>query len=78
MRFWDGHPVTSADVVYSLDRAASPGLGAYLVRAAETKDIAVVRGISLLLVTALVVVNLLADLICAALDPRLTRRGSPR
>ena len=29
VRFWDGHPVTSADVVYSLDRAASPGLGGY-------------------------------------------------
>ena len=27
--FWDGHPVTSADVVYSLDRAASPKLGGY-------------------------------------------------
>jgi peptide/nickel transport system substrate-binding protein len=29
VKFWDGHPVTSADVVYSLDRAASPGLGGY-------------------------------------------------
>ena len=29
MKFWDGHPVTSADVVYSLDRAASPKLGGY-------------------------------------------------
>jgi peptide/nickel transport system substrate-binding protein len=27
--FWDGHPVTSADVVYSLDRAADPRLGGY-------------------------------------------------
>ena len=24
VKFWDGHPVTSADVVYSLDRAADP------------------------------------------------------
>ena len=32
------------------------------------------QGISLLLVTAFVVVNLLADLICAVLDPRLARR----
>ena len=31
VKFWDGHPVTSADVVYSLDRAASPGLGGYYV-----------------------------------------------
>jgi peptide/nickel transport system substrate-binding protein len=29
VKFWDGHPVTSADVVYSLDRAASPKLGGY-------------------------------------------------
>ena len=29
VKFWDGHPVTSADVVYSLDRAASPRLGGY-------------------------------------------------
>jgi peptide/nickel transport system substrate-binding protein len=26
-RFWDGHPVTSADVVYSLDRQMNPKLG---------------------------------------------------
>ena len=29
VKFWDGHPVTSADVVYSLDRAADPQLGGY-------------------------------------------------
>jgi peptide/nickel transport system substrate-binding protein len=27
VRFWDGHPVTSADVVYSLDRQINPKLG---------------------------------------------------
>ena len=27
VRFWDGHPVTPADVVYSLGRAADPQLG---------------------------------------------------
>jgi peptide/nickel transport system substrate-binding protein len=27
--FWDGHPVTPADVVYSLDRAADPKLGGF-------------------------------------------------
>jgi peptide/nickel transport system substrate-binding protein len=27
--FWDGHPVTAADVVYSLDRAADAKLGGY-------------------------------------------------
>ena len=60
------------EVAFSLN-----GLGAYLVQAAESKDIAVVQGISLLLVTAFVVVNLLTDLICAALDPRLALQGQP-
>ena len=61
------------EVAFSLN-----GLGAYLVQAAETRDIAVVQGISLLLVTVFVVVNLLADLICAMLDPRLALRDRPR
>ena len=29
VKFWDGHPVTPADVVYSLDRQLSPQLGGY-------------------------------------------------
>ena len=29
VKFWDGHPVTPADVVYSLDRQLSPKLGGY-------------------------------------------------
>ena len=47
------------------------GLGAYLVQAAQSKDLAVVQGISLVLVAAFVVVNLLADLLYAVLDPRV-------
>ena len=47
------------------------GLGAYLVQAAESKDIAVVQGISLVLVPAFVVVNLLVDVAYALLDPRV-------
>ena len=42
------------------------GLGAYLVQAAESKDLAVVQGISLVLVTAFVVVNMLVDVLYAA------------
>jgi peptide/nickel transport system substrate-binding protein len=30
-KFWNGHPVTSADVVYSLDRAANAKLGSFFV-----------------------------------------------
>jgi len=48
------------------------GLGAYLVQAAQSKDLAVVQGISLLLVTAFVVVNMLVDVLYAVLDPRVS------
>jgi peptide/nickel transport system permease protein len=47
------------------------GLGAYLVSAAQSKDLAVVQGISLLLVTAFVVINTLVDFAYALLDPRV-------
>ena len=53
------------------------GLGAYLVQAAQSKDIAVVQGISLVLVTAFVVVNLLVDVLYAVLDPRVALGSGP-
>ena len=31
VKFWDGHPVTPADVVYSLDRNTNPKLGGFYV-----------------------------------------------
>ena len=48
------------------------GLGAYLVTSAQDKDLAVVQGISLVLVTAFVVINVAVDLAYAVLDPRVT------
>ncbi|MHB8867613.1 MAG: ABC transporter permease [Thermoleophilia bacterium] len=48
------------------------GLGSYLVKSAQSKDIAVVQGISLMLVTAFVAVNTLIDLLYAMLDPRVS------
>lgn len=54
------------EVAFSLN-----GLGSCLVLAAQSKDIAVVQGISLVLVTAFVVVNMLVDMLAAALDPRI-------
>ncbi len=48
------------------------GLGAYLVSSAQSKDFAVVQGISLVLVTAFVVINLLVDVLYAVLDPRVS------
>ena len=55
------------EVVFSLG-----GLGAYLVKSAQSKDLAVVQGISLLLVTAFVAVNVIVDFLYALLDPRVT------
>jgi peptide/nickel transport system permease protein len=48
------------------------GLGAYLVQAAQDKDLAVVQGISLVLVTAFVLVNAVVDVLYALLDPRVS------
>jgi peptide/nickel transport system permease protein len=53
------------------DSSGLNGLGAYLVQAAQSKDLAVVQGISLVLVAAFVVVNLLVDVLYAVLDPRV-------
>jgi len=47
------------------------GLGAYLVQAAQSKDLAVVQGISLVLVAAFVLINAIVDLLYALLDPRV-------
>ena len=55
------------EIAFSLN-----GLGSYLVQSAQSKDLAVVQGISLLLVTAFVVVNTLVDLLYATLDPRVS------
>lgn len=47
------------------------GLGQQLVKAAQSKDLAVVQGISLVLVLAFVLMNLTVDLLYAVLDPRV-------
>lgn len=71
--------VTGLTVAYLIAAAAVVerafglnGLGAYLVLAAANKDFAVVQGISLILVTAFVVVNLVDDLLRTVLDPRIS------
>lgn len=47
------------------------GLGQYLIRASLSKDLAVVQGISLILVLSFVLMNLIVDLMYAVLDPRV-------
>jgi peptide/nickel transport system permease protein len=54
------------------------GLGSYLVKAAGTKDIAVVQGISMVIVVAFVIVNLLVDVCYLILDPRIRTAGRAR
>jgi peptide/nickel transport system permease protein len=55
-----------------IERAFSiNGLGATLVQAASSKDLALVQGIALVLVAAFVVGNTLVDLLYALLDPRV-------
>ncbi|MEV6342690.1 ABC transporter permease [Actinoplanes sp. NPDC051851] len=52
------------------------GLGSLLVQSAARQDLVVVQVLSLLLVAAFVVVNMLVDLVNAILDPRLVKEKS--
>jgi peptide/nickel transport system permease protein len=52
------------------------GLGSFLVQSSLDKDFASVQAISLILVTAFVVVNAIVDLWSLALDPRLRARAA--
>jgi oligopeptide transport system permease protein len=51
-----------------------PGVGRYFVQGALSRDYPLVMGVVIVYATAVLVMNLLADLVYAALDPRL-RRG---
>ncbi|HLU55900.1 MAG TPA: ABC transporter permease [Pseudonocardia sp.] len=53
---------------------ALPGLGTLLVTAIGARDIPVIQGVTLVVAVAVVVVNLVVDLLCLAVDPRM-RRG---
>jgi peptide/nickel transport system permease protein len=52
------------------------GIGAYLIQAALSKDIAVVQGISLVIVAVFVVINAIVDFLYATLDPRVSLGAS--
>jgi peptide/nickel transport system permease protein len=53
------------------------GLGSYLVSAVEAKDFPVVQAISLIFVTAFVVINTVVDFACSMLDPRISVARRP-
>ncbi|MFM7686978.1 MAG: ABC transporter permease [Actinomycetota bacterium] len=54
------------------------GIGSYLIQAALAKDMAVVQGISLVVVAVFVVANAVVDLLYAVLDPRVKLGESAR
>ncbi|MCW0215735.1 MAG: ABC transporter permease [Pseudonocardia sp.] len=53
-----------------------PGIGRYTVEAINARDMPVVVGFTLVAVVVYVVMSLLVDLVCAAIDPRLRQRTS--
>ncbi|MDW7982171.1 MAG: ABC transporter permease [Thermomicrobium sp.] len=52
-----------------------PGLGLFFVEAVARRDFPVIQIAVLILGTAFVVINLLTDIACSLLDPRLRERG---
>jgi peptide/nickel transport system permease protein len=50
---------------------AIPGLGSLIVRGAIQRDFPIVQGVVFTMVIVVIVVNLIADLLCAAVDPRI-------
>jgi peptide/nickel transport system permease protein len=48
-----------------------PGIGQLLVQSISEHDFAVVQGVTLMLAVAVLVVGVLTDVLCAALDPRV-------
>jgi glutathione transport system permease protein len=53
---------------------AWPGLGRLLVDSVRDRDYPVIQGVTLLAVVAVVLANLLAEVVIAVIDPRLRRR----
>jgi peptide/nickel transport system permease protein len=50
---------------------AIPGMGSLIVRGAIQRDFPIVQGVVFSMVVVVIVVNLIADLLCAAVDPRI-------
>jgi peptide/nickel transport system permease protein len=50
------------------------GIGSLLVTAAERQDVPVVLAISMIVVTAFVVINTIVDVVVAGMDPRIGRQ----
>ena len=55
-----------------------PGLGTILYRALTTADLPVILGISIVVSFAVVIANLIADILYCVIDPRMNLRGPSR
>ena len=53
-----------------------PGVGELAVRSILTREYLVVQGVVLVIATAFVLVNFIADLLYSVLDPRVRRAGA--
>jgi ABC-type dipeptide/oligopeptide/nickel transport system permease component len=67
-----GYLMSGAVVIESV--FAIPGMGRLLVNAVLSRDYPVVQGTMLVIVFIFSVANLLVDVICVSIDPRLARR----
>ncbi len=54
-----------------------PGLGRTAATALQRDDLPVIVGIVVFVTTIVVIVNLIADLVCAIVDPRIRTRHAP-
>ena len=52
-----------------------PGIGRILITSISNRDYPIVEAIIVLLALIVVVVNLLADILCRVIDPRIRRDG---
>jgi peptide/nickel transport system permease protein len=50
---------------------AIPGMGSLIVRGAIQRDFPIVQGVVFAMVIVVISVNLITDLLCAAVDPRI-------
>ena len=64
--------VTDAIVVERI--FSIPGAGRLLIRAIETRDFPVVQALAVVVAAFVVALNLLTDLLCRLVDPRISRR----
>jgi oligopeptide transport system permease protein len=67
-----GYLVTGSFVIEQV--FAIPGIGRYFVAAVLARDYPLVLGLTIVLTLAIVVANLVVDLVQAAIDPRVRER----